>query len=80
MANVVGRPKKPAKRVNFNLAFDLLATLKAIATIEDRSDTAQLERALRGWAEQWEASHPERVAEFKSLKATLLKDMESSDD
>lgn len=63
----VGRPKKPAARRNYKIAFDTLARLSAIARLEDRSDTAQLERFIRSGADEWEAENPDKVEAYQAL-------------
>ncbi|MCU0552742.1 MAG: hypothetical protein MUC48_25715 [Leptolyngbya sp. Prado105] len=66
-STIVGRQKKPAKRVNYKISYELLARLKAISVIEDRSDTAQLERYIRESSDRWELENPEKIERYKAL-------------
>lgn len=74
----VGRPKKPAARRNYKIAFDLLARLSAIARLEDRSDTAQLERFIREGSDQWVLDNLNKLEAYQKLvdeiQAELLGD------
>ncbi|MBD1843986.1 hypothetical protein H6F89_11360 [Cyanobacteria bacterium FACHB-63] len=63
----VGRQKKPAKRVNYKINYELLARLKAISVLEDRSDTAQLERYIREGSDRWELENPTKLEEYRAL-------------
>jgi hypothetical protein len=76
----VGRPKKPAKRRNYKISFDVLAKLQAIAKMEDRSDTAQLERFIKEGSERWEAENPNKQIEYKDLVKRIQSDLEASED
>lgn len=71
-AAIVGRVKKPAKRQNYKITFDLLAGLKGVARLEDRSDTAQLERWIREGIERWKSENPTKVEELDGLIAEFL--------
>lgn len=75
----VGRPRKPAKRRNYKITFDLLARLSAIARLEDRSDTAQLERFIREGAERWESENPAKAAQYQELVEEFLEEMDVED-
>ncbi|XGV99760.1 MAG: hypothetical protein ACAF41_12585 [Leptolyngbya sp. BL-A-14] len=68
----VGRAKKPAKRQNYKIAYDALAVLKGIAVLEDRSDTAQLERWIRESADRWRLENPAKVEQLDKLTADFL--------
>jgi hypothetical protein len=76
----VGRPKKPAKRRNYKITFDLLARLSAIARLEDRSDTAQLERWIREGSERWLVDNPGKGDEFNKLVSEIQAELEGEDD
>jgi hypothetical protein len=69
---IVGRAKKPAKRQNYKITYDLLAGLKGIAILEDRSDTAQLERWIREGVDLWRLENPSKVKELDELIKTFL--------
>ncbi len=71
-AAIVGRAKKPAKRQNYKISFDLLAGLKGVARLEDRSDTAQLERWIREGIEQWKRENPSEVKKLDLLVEEFL--------
>jgi hypothetical protein len=76
-AGLMGRQKKAAKRRNYKISFDVLARLQAIAVIEDRTETAQLERAIRDMADTWEKSNPDKLERFSRLvDGFLLSDEE----
>ncbi|MBW4444396.1 MAG: hypothetical protein KME10_24885 [Plectolyngbya sp. WJT66-NPBG17] len=74
-AAVVGRQKKPAKRVNYKISYELLARLKAVSVIEDRSDTAQLERYIREGSDRWELENPAKLEEYKTLADRYLSEL-----
>jgi hypothetical protein len=77
---IVGRPKKPAQRKNYKITSQLLARLNAIAVLEDRSETAQLERFIREGSERWEADNPQLKNEYQQLINQYLKKLEGGDD
>jgi hypothetical protein len=68
----VGRPKKPAKRQNYKISFELLAGLKGVAILEDRSDTAQLERWIREGVDRWKSANPSKSKELDALMNGFL--------
>lgn len=68
----VGRVKKPAKRQNYKISFDLLAGLKGIAQLEDRSDTAQLERWIREGIDRWRTENPSKSSDLDRRIADFL--------
>jgi predicted transcriptional regulator len=72
-AGLMGRQKKAAKRRNYKISFDVLARLQAIAVIEDRTETAQLERAIRDMADTWESANTEELSRYNSLVEAYLK-------
>ena len=72
---IVGRQKKPAKRVNYKISYDLLARLKAVSVLEDRSDTAQLERYIREGTDRWELNNPDKTDQYKALVEQFLSEM-----
>ena len=75
----VGRPKKPAARRNYKISFDVLARLSAIARLEDRSDTAQLERFIKIGAEQWMLDNPTKNDDYQQLVDSIEKEFTSED-
>jgi hypothetical protein len=72
-AGLMGRQKKAAKRRNYKISFDVLARLQAIAVIEDRTETAQLERAIRDMADAWESANTEQLLRYNGLVEEYLK-------
>lgn len=76
----VGRAKKPAKRQNYKISYELLAGLKSIASLEDRSDTAQLERWIREGIDRWKQENPSKSAELEELITDFLRNAELSND
>lgn len=78
MISTVGRPKKPAKRRNYKISFDVLARLQAIAQLEDRSDTAQLERFIREGAERWELENPAKALAYREKVSQIQAEMEGT--
>ncbi|MBD1825493.1 hypothetical protein H6F51_23775 [Cyanobacteria bacterium FACHB-DQ100] len=76
----VGRPKKLAKRRNYKISFDVLAKLQAIAQLEDRSDTAQLERFIREGAERWELENPGKASAYRDRTLKIQTELENSHD
>ncbi len=71
-AVIVGRSKKPAKRQNYKISFDLLAGLKGVARLEDRSDTAQLERWIREGVDRWRLENPSQGQALDDLISEFL--------
>lgn len=71
-AVIVGRDKKLAKRQNYKISFELLAKLKGIARLEDRSDTAQLERWIREGADLWCAENPSKISKLNEYVEGFL--------
>ncbi len=71
-AAIVGRQKKPAKRQNYKISYSLLARLKGIAALEDRNDTAQLERWIREGSDRWCSENPSKLEELDRLVADFL--------
>jgi hypothetical protein len=69
---IVGRSKKPAKRQNYKISYSLLAGLKGVAILEDRSDTAQLERWLREGIDRWRLANPTKTEELDALISNFL--------
>lgn len=69
---VVGRSKKPAKRQNYKISYSLLAGLKGVATLEDRSDTAQLERWIREGVDRWRLENPSKAGELDALISAFM--------
>lgn len=69
---IVGRSRKSAKRQNYKISYRLLAGLKGIATLEDRSDTAQLERWLKEGIERWRLENPSKEKELDALVSSFL--------
>jgi hypothetical protein len=67
----VGRPKKPAAKRNYKINYDLLGQLGAIARLEDRSDTSQLERWIREGAERWVLENPEKAETYRKIAAEI---------
>jgi hypothetical protein len=80
MVQSVGRPKKPAKRRNYKISFDVLAKLQAIAQLEDRSDTAQLERFIKEGADLWELANPGKASDYKALFQRIQRELEDSEE
>jgi hypothetical protein len=76
---IVGRAKKPAKRRNYKITFDVLARLSAISRLEDRSDTAQLERFIKEGSERWESENLGKSEEYRRLIAEIQAELESED-
>lgn len=76
-AGLVGRKKKLAKRRNYKIDNETLARLQAIALIEDRAETAQLERAIREMADRWELDNPAQAERYKSLVRHFLSAIET---
>lgn len=72
----VGRPKKPARRRSYKITFDVLARLNAIARLEDRADTAQLERFIKEGADRWESENPEKMKSYNELVAEIQAELE----
>jgi hypothetical protein len=80
-AGLMGRQKKAAKRRNYKISFDVLARLQAIAAIEDRTETAQLERSIRDMADAWESANIEQLSRYNTLVDNYLKaEGEANDD
>lgn len=75
----VGRPKKPAKRRSYKITFDVLARLNAVARLEDRSDTAQLERWIKEGCDRWESENPGKSEEYQRLVAEIQAELEADD-
>jgi hypothetical protein len=75
----VGRPKKPAKRRSYKITFDVLARLNAVSRLEDRADTAQLERFIKEGCERWEAENPGKLDEYRRLVAEIQAELETED-
>lgn len=69
---IVGRPKKPAKRQNYKISYDLLASLKGVSILEDRSDTAQLERWIREGVDRWRTENPSKNKDLNELIKSFL--------
>jgi len=65
--STMGRPKKAAARRNYKISFDVLSKLSVIARLEDRSDTAQLERFIKEGADKWEAQNPDKLEMYQAL-------------
>jgi predicted DNA binding protein len=75
-AAIVGRPKKAAKQQNYKISFDLLARLRAISILEDRNDTAQVERWIREGSERWLVVNQDKTHQFNDLVAKYMADHE----
>ena len=75
----VGRSKKPAARRNYKISFDVLARLSAIARLEDRSDTAQLERFIREGADRWILDNPTKVEVYQKTVDKIESDLNPND-
>lgn len=75
----VGRPKKPAARRNYKINFEVLARLSAIARLEDRSDTAQLERFLKEGADRWALENPTKLDDFQKRSDEILSELNPDD-
>jgi hypothetical protein len=75
MVCAVGRKPKQAIRRNYKIAYDLLAKLSAVASIEDRNDTAQLERWIREGADRWLIDNPGKKEDFDRLAKAKLIDL-----
>lgn len=71
-AATLGRAKKPAKRQNYKISYDLLAGLKGVASLEDRSDTAQLERWIREGIDRWRSENPDKCDRLDSRISEFL--------
>ncbi|MBD1995210.1 hypothetical protein H6G00_01020 [Leptolyngbya sp. FACHB-541] len=69
---IVGRAKKPAKRQNYKISYELLAGLKGVAILEDRSDTAQLERWIREGVDRWRLENPSKTEKLDELISSFL--------
>lgn len=80
MTITVGRAKKPAKRQNYKISYELLAGLKGIATLEYRSDTAQLEKWIKEGVERWKAENPSKTAELDKLMSEFLAGEDTEND
>jgi hypothetical protein len=77
--NTVGRSKKPAKRQNYKISYELLAGLKGVASLEDRSDTAQLERWIREGIERWKTENPGKVEDLTALISSFMETVGEDD-
>ena len=77
---VVGRAKKPAKRQNYKISYELLAGLKGVAILEDRSDTAQLERWIREGIDRWRLENPSQIEKLDELMSSFLVDEGAAND